>query len=445
VADLYGQRGNPSVDPAVLMKLMLLLVYENVASERALMARLPERLDWLWFCGFDLDDTVPHHSVISKARSRWGVEVFTDLFEQVLFQCVEAGLVDGGIVHLDSSVIDADASLDRIRPALRLLARETFQQADEAAEAEASSVSREGPDPSTRISPTDPQARLITKHGKTQLGYKDHRAIDDAHGIITATETTAASTADAAVTPDLLSQHARHVGHSAETVVADSAYGKAEMYRDLHERRIRACIPRAKSPHVRGKFGREAFRYDPQQDCFICPAGETLRRYHTNRARQRIRYRADQGVCADCPLRAQCTDSKHGRRVERHELQAHVDWARDCFSVAQRRRLMGRRRCCAEGSFADAANNHGFKRARWRGLAKMRIQNLLVATCQNLRKLMRAVDRRARSAARAAVKGLVRLPDRCRRAFDRLLEHVPPGSEDKLDPTALRTTQACLN
>ena len=76
VADLYGIRGNESVDPAVILKLMFLLFYENIKSERALMSQLPLRMDWLWSCGYDLVEKTPDHSVISKARRRWGLEVF---------------------------------------------------------------------------------------------------------------------------------------------------------------------------------------------------------------------------------------------------------------------------------------------------------------------------------------------------------------------------------
>ena len=80
VADLYGTVGNPSVDPAVILRLMFLTYYENVNSERALMSQLPLRLDWLWFCGYDIDDPTPDHSVISKARRRWGEDVFVEFF-----------------------------------------------------------------------------------------------------------------------------------------------------------------------------------------------------------------------------------------------------------------------------------------------------------------------------------------------------------------------------
>ena len=109
VAGLYGIKGNPSVDPAVLLKLMLLLFLENVSSERALMEQMAYRLDWLWFCGYDLDETIPNHSVLSKARRRWGLDVFSNLFKRVLSQCVEAGLVEGDLLHVDGSLIAANA------------------------------------------------------------------------------------------------------------------------------------------------------------------------------------------------------------------------------------------------------------------------------------------------------------------------------------------------
>src|SRR4051812_4685718 len=114
VAHTYGHNGNESVDPAVLVKLMFLLFHENVRSERELLRRLPERLDWLWFLGYNLDDEVPDHSVLSKARTRWGGELFEDLFVRSVRQCVEAGLVDGTKVHLDGSLIEADASRDSV-------------------------------------------------------------------------------------------------------------------------------------------------------------------------------------------------------------------------------------------------------------------------------------------------------------------------------------------
>src|ERR1700745_509092 len=115
VARFYGNKGNISEDPVVIMKMMLLLFLDNVRSERELMRIIPERLDYMWVLGYGLDDTVPNHCVLSKARKRWGQEVFVSLFSRVVAQCVSAGLVEGSKIHLDSSLVDADAWLNSVR------------------------------------------------------------------------------------------------------------------------------------------------------------------------------------------------------------------------------------------------------------------------------------------------------------------------------------------
>ena len=93
VAGCYGYNGNVSVDPVVIMKMMFLLFFDDVASERELMRVIPERLDYMWFLGYGLNDSIPDHSVLSKARSRWGVEVFESLFVRIVAQCVDQDLV----------------------------------------------------------------------------------------------------------------------------------------------------------------------------------------------------------------------------------------------------------------------------------------------------------------------------------------------------------------
>ena len=114
VEHLYGHNGNVSVPPPVILKLLVLLMLYNVRSEREMMDTLPERLDWLWFLGFDLDSEIPHHSVLSKARRRWGSALFKGFFERIVHQCVEAGLVNGKKLFVDSSLVVANASKNSI-------------------------------------------------------------------------------------------------------------------------------------------------------------------------------------------------------------------------------------------------------------------------------------------------------------------------------------------
>ena len=112
----YGRCGNVSLDPRVIVKLLLLLFLYDVPSERELMEQVRARLDFLWFLGFDLETEIPNHSVLSKARARWGLEVFEQLFAQTVHQCVQAGLVDGRLLHVDSTMVKAQAHKDSIVP-----------------------------------------------------------------------------------------------------------------------------------------------------------------------------------------------------------------------------------------------------------------------------------------------------------------------------------------
>jgi IS5 family transposase len=410
-------RGNESIDPALLLKLMFLLFYEQVPSERALMARLSERLDWLWFCGLDLDGDIPDHSVISKARKRWGVEVFAEFFTRVLDQCVGANLVDGKLVHVDSSIVTANADKTKLQTVLRLACQDLYDRLDqespeqppaketpnppepELPEDSALSIVSPGPNENPKapepelgsaISPTDPDARLTRKNGKTTLGYKDHRVVDDRCGIITATATTAAAVADGSMLMDLLDEHEENTGLEAQSVAADSAYGTAENYERLRDNEVRPAIPHQNKNAVSGKFSRDQFRYDAAEDCYVCPGGQKLRRTGSPPERDHVEYRAGAKVCNACPLRDQCTTGKIGRTFKRHVRQDAIDWADHLLPPWTRQHMMRRRRIRAEGSFADALR-HGFKRARWRGLAKMTMQNLLIAAIQNVRKLLKHV------------------------------------------------------
>jgi IS5 family transposase len=400
VKPLYGRRGHPSVDPVVLMKLMFLLFYEQVPSERALMDRLPERLDWLWFCGYDLDDPVPDHSVISKARKRWGLAVFSDLFRQILDQCIAAGLVDGRWIHADSSVLEANADKTKLRTVLQLTGQSLYRQLDQAGEPSAPEPAPVPPaaeglaEPEnlplgTAVSPTDPEARLTRKNGQTILGYKDHRIVDDRCGIITSTLTTDAARADGQVLIPALDQHQFNTGQAVRLAMADKAYGTAENYQKLLERGVTPCIPHQGRRHLPGKFLHRDFVYDPNTDQYRCPAGQELTIFKQSPDGTRF-YRAGRATCANCPLRPQCSDGRDGRQITRNAGQDYIDRADQGLEPGQRKYFLRRRQIRAEGSFADAANRHGYKRARWRGLMKMTIQNLLIAMMQNLRKLIKA-------------------------------------------------------
>ena len=381
VADLYGTNGNQSIDPAIILKLMFLLFYENIKSERALMRQLPLRMDWLWFCDYDLDEITPDHSVLSKARNRWGTEVFESFFMNILEQCINTGLVDGETIYIDSSTIDGNADINKVRPLLRKLSEQFTDKFDDHTQEK----------PAKRVNPVDSDARIGRKYGKSTLGYKDHRGIDDKHGIITTTITTPANVNDDKVLANVVTSHQFKSGTKAKKAVADKGYGTIANYKYLQENNITPCIPHKRhTPFQDADFTNDKFVYDITYDCYICPAGKKLKCFSINKATGTSQYRIQRKICQRCEYFSRCvTGKKTGRSLGRNSNARYYHWADGCLTRYQRYRLMSRRKYKAEGSFADGANNYGFKRARWRGLDKMKVQNLMIAAIQNLGKLLR--------------------------------------------------------
>lgn len=407
VADKYGRKGNVSVPPPVILKLMLLLVFYNVRSERELMDTLPERLDWLWFLGYDLEDDVPNHSVLSKARKRWGPEVFQGFFERVVRQCVEAGLVDGSKVFVDSSLVEANASLDSIvdTGSLKEQLTEKYSQL-EARLDEAPSTREAGPyAKSTRglLSATDPDAAIV-RRGDSKLRYQSHRAVDDS-GVVTATAVTPGDVNEAHLLMDLVESHEETTGESVDTAVADAKYGTIENYLACHDAGIEAHIPEFKDGtekrlKKRGLFLEDRFMYDAERDVYVCPAGGELKPRTIHKRRSAMEYKAPKQLCASCELRDQCTQSKTGRTVLRHLRQEELNEMRAEVSSPESRNDLKRRQHVCEGSFGNATR-YGYKRARWRRQWRVEIQDYLTCAVQNIAKLVKHQNTRRGAACRA--------------------------------------------
>ena len=407
VQESYGYNGNVSVAPPIILKLMLLLVLYNVRSERELMATLPERLDWLWFLGLDLDSEIPHHSVLSKARKRWGVELFQSFFERIVWQCVEAGLVDGRKLFCDSSLVQADASCNSVvdTQGLRRYLNPAYRELEKRLEDREHNNEQEnadsGDDPPRRnfvnqryLSTTDPEASVVRKgQGKAKLHYQTHRGIDGAYGVITATVVGRGDENEAHRLRDLIEAHQAHSGQKVEVVVADSKYGTTANFLACHDHGIAAHLPVLKQTQDQQErrrkiFPESRFIYDPESDTYKCPAGQTLHKRKHWVDRQAFEYVTAKGVCQKCSLRAQCTQSESGgRTLKRHERQELLDHLRAHARSAVARRDIRIRQHFMEGSFAQATR-FGLKRAHWRGQWRVQIQDYLIAIVQNIELLI---------------------------------------------------------
>jgi transposase len=408
VAHCYGKNGNESVAPEMILKMMFLLFFDDIKSERELMEVIGERLDYLWFLDYGLDQKIPDHSVLSKARARWGKEVFESLFVRTVAQCVEAGLVDGSKLHVDASLVDADAAKESVikgTPELITVLKRAYRATESKLE-ESSTPGTYQAVNDRMMSKSDPDAALVRKgSGESRPRYHHHRVVDDAEGVITAVETTTGSIAENKKLMGLVHQHEKNTRCAVQIVVADHKYGTNENYVACQLRGItthmgEATRNTANTGRKEGIFGDEAFTFDPVQNIYRCPAGQILKPRRVHPVRRTLEYKAPARVCAACVMRPQCTRSHHGRTVQRHENQEALNVARAQAHSFAARRNRKRRQHLMEASFADAANNHHFKRARWRRLWRQQIQDYLIAAIQNVRILL-AHQNPKRSAAAA--------------------------------------------
>jgi transposase len=422
VEALYGAVGHPSVPPPIILKLMVVLVLYNVRSERELMATLPLRLDWLWFLGYDLESETPNHSVLSKARARWGAKLFETFFQRVLDQCIQAGLIDGRQVFVDSSLIDANASIDslfdRKKATAELQRRLDEPESPKGGDSREPSQSESKPADETTSAPagdqdqgktaryrssTDPDATGAKHRGdRMRPRYATHRMIDASSTVITATAIGPGHQNEAELLVPLIEQHERRTEAKVETLTADGKYGVLGNLVACEERGIITYVVPFRDNHTTrgGMFAECDFRYDPESDTYRCPAEQQLKRAAYRPERDAYKYTAPRQACRVCTLRSHCTTAKKApRTILRHVKQELIDRCRKQTRSDKGRAALKSRMAWMEGSFASSTRL-GYKRARWRGLDRMRIQDLLIATMQNCLILLRSLASRPQKAAR---------------------------------------------
>lgn len=397
VKESYGGNGNVSVPPTVILKLILLLVFYNVRSERELMETLPERLDWLWFLGYDLDSDLPDHSVLSKARKRWGVEVFKGFFERIVFQCVKSGLVDGKKIFMDSSLIEADASKNSVvdtHSLKRYLNKNYVELERRLEEKDVDGDKKSAGTVNQRyISTTDPEAAIVRYRGsKSNLSYKTHRAVDPTYEVITATEVTSGDINDAYRMTSLMDAHQDNTGYQPQVVVADSKYGTVENFLKCYDRGVNAHIYDIKSVLDRTTrnqdiYGHEKFIYDPETDTYVCLTGVRLKPRSFHEIKQIMSYSAPGKECSKCELKSKCTRDKYSRSIGRYLRQEELDKMRAISKTSAAKRDLKMRQHLMERSFARG-KRYGYDQSRWRGLWRNQIQEYMTAAIQNIQVLL---------------------------------------------------------
>jgi len=389
----YSDTGRPSIDPELLLRMLLVGYLYGVTSERKLVEELRMHLAWRWFTGLAFDQEIPHHSTFSKNRHGRFQEsnLFQELFEEIVTHCVQAGLVKGEHMSVDGSFVQANADHHSRVPREHLAevakvnrtVREYLAELEQENPVEAPVPQQE------QVSTTDPDSTYATKGGPARLGYYDNYLVDNSSCVIVGVQATAARLShESAAARDMIERYRERHGYLPQTLAADNTYGNGELLQWLDERGIAAYIRVKENPNGPSDlYGIEKFTYVPEENYYICPEGKPLKYVGISRRNRTHLYYSTVKRCHDCPQKSRCTRAKF-RSLAIHTCEparqrAYALARTPGFAVSQRARRK------VEALFAELKNQIGLRRLRLRRMRFVREQFYLAATVQNLKRLVR--------------------------------------------------------
>jgi transposase len=399
LARFYSSTGRPSVDPELMIRMLIVGYCFGIRSERRLCEEVHLNLAYRWFCRLGLEGQIPDHSTFSKNRHGRFREsdLLRRVFETVVRRCMEEGLVGGEGFAVDGSLIRADASRQRGIEGDRWAAPEQPRRSveeyltvlDDAAFGAATPVTPKF------ISPADPAARWTGAHGgQAFFAYSANYLVDLSNAIVVDVEaTTAIRQAEVTAAKRMIERAMERFDLYPARLAGDSAYGSAEMLSWLvYEHGIEPHVPVFdKSARKDGTFSREDFTYDHQGDVYVCPSGKVLTCKGTLvNDGATLLYRASKYDCDVCALKASCCPTVPARKVPRSIYEGARDMARD-IAKSEEGQISRRQRKKIEMLFAHLKRILRLDRLRLRGPNGARDEFHLAATAQNLRKLAKLI------------------------------------------------------
>ena len=398
LAPFYSSTGRPSVDPELLLRMLIVGYCRGIRSERRLCEEVHLNLAYRWFCRLGLEGDVPDHSTFSKNRhGRFrGSDLLRHVFETVVHRCMAEGLVGGTGFAVDASLIKADANRQRGVEGSQGLAPDMASRAIDAYMAVLDDASFGAATEVTPkfVSPADPAARWTGAHGgQAFFAYSTNYLIDLDHAIIVDVEaSTAVRQAEVTAAKTMIERTEERFDLYPERLAGDTAYGSAEMLQWLvDERGIEPHVPVFdKSKRTDGSFSRDDFTYDHQGDVYFCPGGKMLTCKGTIVNDNQLLYRASKYDCDACSLKARCCPKEPARKIPRSIFEGARDMARD-IAKTEAYKTSRRERKKVEMLFAHLKRILRLDCLRLRGPCGAHDEFLLAATAQNLRKLAKLI------------------------------------------------------
>jgi transposase len=400
----YSRLGRPSIDPALMIRLLIVGYVFAIRSERALCREVQVNLAYRWFCGLSIEDRLPDHSAFSRARNERfrDSDIFRSVFERVVEACIAAGLVGGEGFAVDASLIAADANKQRSIPGKDWDKNRASEKASRAVkeylatldDAAFGAASDKVP---KFVSPSDPAAQWTgAMRGPAFFAYADNYLIDVKFGVIVDVEASRAiRQAEVGAAKTMIERTEERFDIKPKRLAADTAYGSGPNLNWLvKDKDIEPHIPVIdKSKRNDGTFSREDFTFDKERNVYTCPAGKTLtttgKRVNDG---ETILYRASTRDCGPCPLKSKCCPKTPGRKIPRSIYEE----ARDVAGALAKTAAFAKS-CCdrkrVEMLFAHLKRILRLGRLRLRGPRGAQDEFTLAAIAQNLRRLAKLVAR----------------------------------------------------
>jgi transposase len=415
LAPFYSHTGRPSIDPELMIRMLVVGYCFGIRSERRLCEEVHVNLAYRWFCRLGIEDTVPEHSTFSKNRHGRFREsdAFRHVFETVLQRCMSEGLVGGEGFAIDASVVKADAARARGIPGAAIDYRaDGPAQATRAVREYLEGIDAEGRPETLRknISVTDPAAEwTCAPGGPAFFAYSTNYLVDVRAGVIVDVEATSAHrTQEVDATRIMIDRVERRFAIKPTRLIGDMAYGAAELLGWMvNDKAIEPHVPVwDKTQRTDGTLSSSDFRWDEQANEYRCPLGKALRSEWRPFKRPRthitkddtIIYASSQSDCVRCPFKARCCPHTPTRKIRRSIHEPARDVAR---AIAKSRLYKQSRkdRKKVEMLFAHLKRILKLDRLRLRGPSGAHDEFLLAAIAQNLRRMAK---RLCPSAPRAA-------------------------------------------
>jgi transposase len=416
LAPYYSRTGRPSIDPVLMIRMLIVGYVFAIRSERRLCSEVQVNLAYRWFCKLGIEDSIHDHSVFCRARH----ERFRDsdalrrVFESVVAMCIAAGFVGGEAFSVDASLIKADVDKKKRIPGDQPIAWPRAEEASRAvreylaaldaarADEKESDRDDEGSSgdagsrakPPKQVSLTDPQATWVTRPGVDPFfAYDANYLIDNKAGIIIDVEGTRANrTMEITVAQTMVERVSRYFELWPQRLAGDTVYGAVRLLKWLVDRKITPHVPVwDKSARHDGTFNRSDFVFDRERNVYTCPGGAELTSTGNIDQGHIVYYRASKNDCSVCSLKPKCTTAV-ARKITRdldEDARDHVRALANTEAFQQSRR----ERKKIEMRFAHMKRILRLDRLRLRGLSGARDEVLLTATAQNLRRLAKLLCR----------------------------------------------------